>query len=71
VELCALREMTSTDLIAASDEYYDLSEIKNRIALENAPPPRQYDRPERDEHAPPPNVRNDRDQPLDYNSIEY
>lgn len=71
VEVCALREMTSTDLIAASDEYYDLAEIKNRIALEGAPPPRQYERPERDENAPPPNVRNDRDQPLDYDSIEY
>lgn len=40
VEICALREMTSTDLIAASDVYTDLASLKDRIALDNAPPPR-------------------------------
>jgi len=65
VEICALREMTSTDLIASSDEYHDLAEMKNRIALDAPPLPRH------DDHAPPSGVRNDRDKPLDYNSIEY
>ncbi|MBU2500804.1 MAG: NYN domain-containing protein [bacterium] len=39
VEVCALREMTSTDLIAASDEYTDLATLKDEIAL-SAPAPR-------------------------------
>jgi uncharacterized LabA/DUF88 family protein len=34
VELCALREMTSTDLIAAADEYTDLASLKDKIALQ-------------------------------------
>lgn len=33
VELCALREMTSTDLIAAADGYTDLAGLKERIVL--------------------------------------
>ncbi len=40
VEICALREMTSTDLIAAADEYTDLAALKEQIALA-APPPRE------------------------------
>ena len=40
VEVCALREMTSTDLIAASDDYTDLALLKDEIALA-APPPRE------------------------------
>ena len=50
VEVCALREMTSTDLIAASDVYTDLGQIRNDIALD-APPPREVrnDLPAEDE----------------------
>jgi uncharacterized LabA/DUF88 family protein len=33
VEVCALREMTSTDLIAAADTYTDLASLKDRIVL--------------------------------------
>ena len=44
VEVCALREMTSTDLIAASDVYQDLGALKDEIALAG-PPPREA-RPE-------------------------
>ena len=40
VEICALREMTSTDLIAASDVYTDLALLKEDIALAG-PPPRE------------------------------
>ncbi len=40
VEVCALREMTSTDLIATCDEYVDLGQIRNEVALD-APPPRE------------------------------
>lgn len=39
VEVCALREMTSTDLIAATDTYIDLASLKDEIALDGAPPP--------------------------------
>ncbi len=34
VEICALREMTSTDLISASDAYIDLASLKDQIALQ-------------------------------------
>jgi len=34
VELCALREMTSTELIAAADEYVDLGALKERVLLQ-------------------------------------
>lgn len=34
VEVCALREMTSTDLIAAADVYTDLATLKDDIALQ-------------------------------------
>ena len=34
VEVCALREMTSTDLIAAADQYTDLASLKDDIALQ-------------------------------------
>jgi uncharacterized LabA/DUF88 family protein len=34
VEVCALREMTSTDLIAAADVYTDLASLKDDIALQ-------------------------------------
>jgi len=37
VEVCALREMTSTDLIAAADVYVDLGSLKDDIALEHQP----------------------------------
>ncbi len=67
VEVCALREMTSTDLIAVSDEYTDLAVIKERIALDAPDTPH----PHRDDNAPPPNVRNDLDKPLNYDAIEY
>lgn len=40
VEVCALREMTSTDLIAACDVYTDLGSIRGEVALD-APPPRE------------------------------
>ena len=38
VEVCALREMTSTDLIAAADVYTDLAVLKDEIALAALPP---------------------------------
>jgi uncharacterized LabA/DUF88 family protein len=42
VEVCALREMTSTDLIATADVYIDLASLKDHIALAGAPaPPRE------------------------------
>ncbi len=37
VEVCALREMTSTDLIATADAYTDLATIKDDVALQQAP----------------------------------
>ena len=37
VEVCALREMTSTDLIAAADRYIDLATLKDHVALQQAP----------------------------------
>ncbi len=37
VEVCGLREMTSTDLIAAADRYTDLASLKNEIALTTVP----------------------------------
>jgi len=37
VEVCALREMTSTDLIAAADVYTDLGSLKDDIALTTVP----------------------------------
>jgi uncharacterized LabA/DUF88 family protein len=37
VEVCALREMTSTDLIAAADVYTDLGTLKDQIALDHQP----------------------------------
>lgn len=40
VEVCALREMTATDLIAAADAYTDLGALREQIALD-APPPRE------------------------------
>jgi uncharacterized LabA/DUF88 family protein len=40
VEVCALREMTATDLIAAADVYTDLGAMREQIALD-APPPRE------------------------------
>ncbi|MCP4293094.1 MAG: NYN domain-containing protein [bacterium] len=39
VEVCALREMTSTDLIATADRYTDLASMKEDIALAGAPAP--------------------------------
>jgi len=41
VEVCALREMTSTDLIAAADLYTDLATMKDDIALAGAPAPQR------------------------------
>ena len=41
VEVCGLREMTSTDLIAAADVYTDLASLKERIALDHQPAPRE------------------------------
>jgi uncharacterized LabA/DUF88 family protein len=38
VEVCGLREMTSTDLIAAADEYIDLAALKDELVLAGAPP---------------------------------
>jgi uncharacterized LabA/DUF88 family protein len=38
VEVCGLREMTSTDLIAAADEYIDLAILKDDLVLAGAPP---------------------------------
>ncbi|MDD5719759.1 MAG: NYN domain-containing protein [Candidatus Krumholzibacteria bacterium] len=37
VEVCALREMTATDLIAAADVYVDLGTLREEIALDNVP----------------------------------
>lgn len=37
VEVCGLREMTSTDLIAAADGYTDLASLKDEIALTTVP----------------------------------
>ena len=39
VEICALREMTSTELIATADAYTDLATMKDDIALAGAPVP--------------------------------
>jgi uncharacterized LabA/DUF88 family protein len=39
VEICALREMTSTELIATADAYTDLAALKDDIALAGAPAP--------------------------------
>jgi uncharacterized LabA/DUF88 family protein len=39
VEICALREMTSTELIATADVYTDLATMKDDIALAGAPAP--------------------------------
>ena len=39
VEICALREMTSTELIAMADAYTDLATMKDDIALAGAPAP--------------------------------
>ena len=44
VEVCALREMTATDLIAAADVYTDLGSLKDEIALAG-PPPRDTRQP--------------------------
>lgn len=41
VEVCGLREMTSTDLIASADVYTDLAQLKDEIALSSAPPVRE------------------------------
>lgn len=42
VEICALREMTSTELIATADAYTDLATLKDDIALAGTPaPPRE------------------------------
>ena len=41
VEVCALREMTSTDLIAAADVYTDLASLKDDIALDHQPQQRE------------------------------
>jgi uncharacterized LabA/DUF88 family protein len=65
VELCALREMTSTDLIAAADEYIDLDSVKDMIALDAPPPERNEDDP------PQSRIRNELDDRIDYNAIEY
>ncbi len=48
VEVCALREMTSTDLIAAADKYTDLAQLKEEIFLA-APAPREI----KNEELPP------------------
>jgi uncharacterized LabA/DUF88 family protein len=37
VEVCGLREMTSTDLIASADCYTDLASLKDEIALTTVP----------------------------------
>jgi len=37
VEVCALREMTSTDLIASTDVYTDLATLKDDVALAGVP----------------------------------
>ncbi len=41
VEVCGLREMTSTELIATSDVYTDLASLKDDIALAGAPAPQR------------------------------
>ncbi len=41
VEICALREMTSTELIATADGYTDLASMKDEIALAGAPVPQR------------------------------
>jgi uncharacterized LabA/DUF88 family protein len=41
VEVCALREMTSTDLIAAADVYTDLASLKEKVALDQQPTQRE------------------------------
>ena len=41
VEVCGLREMTSTELIAAADVYTDLASLKDRIALDHQPTQRE------------------------------
>lgn len=38
VEVCGLREMTSTELIAAADVYTDLAALKDKIALQREAP---------------------------------
>lgn len=41
VEVCGLREMTSTELIATADHYTDLASLKDDIALAGAPAPQR------------------------------
>ncbi len=50
IEVCALREMTSTELIAAADRYTDLGALKEEIFLAAPPPrePRQEEQPASD-----------------------
>jgi len=69
VEVCGLREMTSSELIAASDEYIDLAVIKDKIALDAPAPERRYREDEDD--IPQDRIRNDLDGRIDYDSIEY
>ena len=58
VEVCALREMTSTDLIAAADVYTDLATLKDQIALQGREPePRE--------------VRNEIEDAIDFNSFDF
>ncbi len=40
-EVCGLREMTSTDLIASADVYTDLASLKENIALDHQPQQRE------------------------------
>ena len=60
VEVCALRDMTSTDLIAHCDVYTDLDTLRGGIALD-APPQTSP----RSEGGIP------RNELIDYNQIEY
>ena len=71
VEVCGLREMTSSELIASCDEYTDLAEIKDTIALDAPPTERRYSDVD-DDAIPHDKIRHDLEEGrIDYDSIEY
>ncbi len=58
VEVCALREMTSTDLIAAADVYTDLASMKDQIALQGR-------------ETEPREIKNEIEDAIDFNSFDF
>jgi len=77
VEVCALREMTSTELIACCDSYMDLDQIRADISLEGAEPIKtreDFKKEEAEGSSDDPPMDKERDlgkDKIDYNAIEY